>query len=106
MALRNKLCKNVDLVGYSSISWLRSYSSKRINFKKLRPMILERIENRAKDYPVAEMVGVAEEVLRARSSLYHGVSMLLNYVPVVSCKYVFPSLAFFQFMRIPFSSFL
>ncbi|XP_039010409.1 APO protein 4, mitochondrial-like isoform X2 [Hibiscus syriacus] len=64
----------------------RSYNSK-IDLKKLRPMILKRIENRAKDYPVPGMIPVAEEVLKARELLFQGVFTLLKLFPIVACKF-------------------
>ncbi|KAE8668963.1 APO protein 4 [Hibiscus syriacus] len=67
------------------VHW-RSYSSK-IDLKKLRPMILERIENRAKDYPVPGMIPAAEEVLKARELLFQGVFTLLKRLPIVACKF-------------------
>ncbi|CAI9088469.1 OLC1v1022803C1 [Oldenlandia corymbosa var. corymbosa] len=66
---------------YSSGSW------NRIDFKKLRPMILKRIENRAKDYPVKAMVPVAQEVIKARTTLYQGVSTLIQRFPISACKH-------------------
>lgn len=58
-----------------------------MDMKKLRPMIIKRIENRAKDYPIRAMVPVAEDVLKARDFLFKGVSTLLQVIPVFSCKY-------------------
>jgi len=49
-------------------------------------MILKRIKNRSKEYPIKRMIPVAEEVVRAREVVYEGVSRLLKVVPVQSCK--------------------
>ncbi|KAK7261074.1 hypothetical protein RIF29_27378 [Crotalaria pallida] len=64
----------------------RSYGT-RVDLRKLRPMILDRIEKRAQSYPVRAMVPVAKEVLLARHALIHGVSSLLNSVPLMACKF-------------------
>ncbi|KAL8260097.1 hypothetical protein R6Q59_028050 [Mikania micrantha] len=62
-------------------------SNRRVDLKKLRPMILKRIENRAKDYPVKAMIPVAYDVLRSRALLIQGVSTLLQVIPIWSCKF-------------------
>jgi hypothetical protein len=64
----------------------RRYSSSRVDWKQLRPMILKRIKSRSKEYPIKRMIPVAEEVVRAREIITEGVSMLLKVVPVHSCK--------------------
>ncbi|KAJ4822287.1 APO protein 4, mitochondrial [Turnera subulata] len=86
MALRRKLQWGHLLLGDSITCHSRSYSSK-VDFRKLRPMILKRIQNRAKDYPVQAMVPVAQEVLNARSLLIQGISTLMKFVPVLACKF-------------------
>lgn len=63
----------------------RLYSS-RVDWKQLRPMILKRIKNRAKEYPIKRMIPVAEEVVKAREIVTKGVSTLLQVVPIHSCK--------------------
>ncbi|KAF0892484.1 hypothetical protein E2562_016792 [Oryza meyeriana var. granulata] len=70
---------------YGSVMNQRLYSS-RVDWKQLRPMILKRIRNRAKDYPINRMIPVAEEVVKAREIVTRGVSRLLQVVPVHSCK--------------------
>ncbi|QCE09564.1 APO protein 4, mitochondrial isoform X1 [Vigna unguiculata] len=64
----------------------RFYGTK-VDLRKLRPMILKRIDNRAQSYPVRAMVPVANEVLQARNVLIHGVSTLLNFLPLMACKF-------------------
>ncbi|KOM43988.1 hypothetical protein LR48_Vigan05g159300 [Vigna angularis] len=64
----------------------RLYGTK-VDLRKLRPMILKRIENRAQCYPVRRMIPVANEVLQARNVLIHGVSTLLNFLPLMACKF-------------------
>lgn len=83
MALRRKLW--VDFLGELS-NGQRFYSSK-LDLKKLRPMIMKRIENRAKDYPIRDMVPLAREVLKARALLILGVSTLIKVFPVQACKF-------------------
>uniref|UniRef100_A0A2P2J8Y0 APO protein 4 n=1 Tax=Rhizophora mucronata TaxID=61149 RepID=A0A2P2J8Y0_RHIMU len=86
MALRKILWQNLveDWSGYMGNS--RFYSSK-VDFKKLRPMILKRIANRAEDHPVKPMVPVAIEVLKARVLLIRGISSLIRVFPVLACKF-------------------
>ncbi|KAM7275366.1 hypothetical protein ACFE04_017232 [Oxalis oulophora] len=82
MALKKKLFE--ELCAHS-MNHLRFYSS-RVNFKKIRPMIIQRIRDRAKDYPIESMIPVAEEVLKARALLIEGVEKLIKVVPFKACK--------------------
>lgn len=69
---------------YCSSNW-------KVDMNKLRSIILERIKNRAKDYPVKSMIPMAENVLEARTLLIQGVSTLIQFIPVWSCtvqKYI------------------
>ncbi|XP_019174874.1 PREDICTED: APO protein 4, mitochondrial-like [Ipomoea nil] len=69
--------------------WRRFYSSnsKAVDLKTLKPMIMEKIRNRANDYPVKATAVLAQETLNARGLLYRGVSDLLRHLPVWTCKY-------------------
>ncbi|PNS95090.1 hypothetical protein POPTR_017G037200v4 [Populus trichocarpa] len=87
MALRKKLWENI-VEEFSKTYFMHSrFYSSRVDFKKLRPMILKRIQNRAKDYPVKGMVPVAREVLEKRKLLIQGVSTLMEVFPVLACKF-------------------
>ncbi|XP_042505459.1 APO protein 4, mitochondrial isoform X2 [Macadamia integrifolia] len=82
MALKQrKLCYHL----WENFSGCRFYSS-RVDWDKLRPMILERIKRRAKDYPVRAMIPVANDVVNARALLIEGVSSLIKFIPVKACK--------------------
>lgn len=88
MALRNhQLWRSMTMLE-GLIGYTRLYrSNSKVDFKKLRPMILKRIEDRAKDYPLQSMVPVAYDVLKARNLLIQGVSTLLKIFPIWACKY-------------------
>ncbi|KAG9439397.1 hypothetical protein H6P81_019562 [Aristolochia fimbriata] len=64
----------------------RSYSS-RIDWVKLRPLILKKIENRERGYIVKDLVPVAHDVFNARAQLVEGVSALLNVIPIKACEF-------------------
>nr|XP_043611440.1 APO protein 4, mitochondrial [Erigeron canadensis] len=77
------------LLLYNHNMIIRHYKSNppKIDLRKLRPMILKRIENRAKDYPIKAMVPVAYDVLKLRTRLLQDVSTLLQVIPIWSCKF-------------------
>lgn len=50
-------------------------------------MIQKRIKERAKDYPVRDMVPVAYDVLDARKRLIKGVTALLKVIPLKACRF-------------------
>lgn len=56
------------------------------DLRRIRPMIEKRIENRAKEYPIRDIVPVAEEILKARNNLLSNVTVLLKLFPVLTCK--------------------
>ncbi|CAH9054459.1 unnamed protein product [Cuscuta europaea] len=66
----------------------RSYSSdsKVVELKALKPFIMKKVQNWAKDYRFHETAPVAQEVLKSRDLLYSGVSTLLHHLPVWACK--------------------
>ncbi|CAN1843724.1 APO protein 4, mitochondrial [Linum perenne] len=74
-----------DSNGY--IRWCRFYRATEVDWRKLRSMIIKRVEDRAGKFPVKSMVPVAEEVLTARMRVIRGVSALVKSVPVVACKF-------------------
>ncbi|KAH6816656.1 APO RNA-binding protein [Perilla frutescens var. frutescens] len=85
-----KLWRKKSLILDEMLNGLRNYSTKSnraVDLRKLRPMIMKRIEQRAKDYPVKPTLHVAREVLRSRNALYDGVSTLIHHFPVWACKY-------------------
>ncbi|XP_047334634.1 APO protein 4, mitochondrial [Impatiens glandulifera] len=87
MILKNKGYWNAAVTeGFVRLSRLYSSNSK-IDFKKLKPMILKRINDRSKDYPVKAMIPLAREVLEARALLIQGVSILMQVIPVWACKF-------------------
>ncbi|ESQ48065.1 hypothetical protein EUTSA_v10021082mg [Eutrema salsugineum] len=57
------------------------------NLRKIRPMIHRRIENRAKDYPIKDIIPVAQDILEARRNLLANVNVLLKVFPVLTCKF-------------------
>ncbi|WZY84206.1 hypothetical protein YC2023_030590 [Brassica napus] len=58
--------------------------------RRIQPRIQRRIENRAKDYPIPEIVPLDKEVLKARRSLLTNVTLLLKVFPVLTCNGVKP----------------
>ncbi|CAL9221792.1 unnamed protein product [Arabidopsis halleri] len=86
---RHKVWRNLSSIQRSSYSTTPSRTNKikLDDLRKIRPMILRRIENRAKDYPVKEIVPVAEEILTARKNLISNVTALLKVFPVLTCKF-------------------
>ncbi|XP_061363107.1 APO protein 4, mitochondrial [Gastrolobium bilobum] len=88
MALRNMLWRDVLFSEFGGLFryQCRLYATK-VDLRKLRPMILKRIEKRADRFPVRDMVPVAKEVLLARNVLIHGVSTLLKSIPLMACKF-------------------
>ncbi|KAM0958774.1 hypothetical protein ACFX15_023438 [Malus domestica] len=86
MALRKKLWESSDFNGKFVYSFSRYYSSNKVDLRKLKPMIHNKIQNPAKDYPMLAMIPVAQEVMECRRLVMQGVSTLLKMVPVLACK--------------------
>lgn len=82
--LNGALLANIEIDKLGT-RWYASH--KKVDWDKLRPMIKQRIEKRARGYPIRSMIPVAEEILQARSIVIHGVSALLKMLPVVACKF-------------------
>ncbi|XP_058092648.1 APO protein 4, mitochondrial isoform X2 [Magnolia sinica] len=86
MALRQRIQLHLWEDFHSRLVHSRFYSLN-VDWKKLRPMIHKRIKNRAKDYPLRNMVPVAYDLLNAREVLKEGVSTLINIIPIKACKF-------------------
>lgn len=86
MALRQNVTRYVREQLSCSLMHVRCFKSD-VDWKKLRPMILKRIESRAKYYPLKSMIPVAYDVLEARRLTIEGVSALLKVLPAKACKY-------------------
>ncbi|XP_020276816.1 APO protein 4, mitochondrial-like [Asparagus officinalis] len=86
MALRQKFQHYLREEVNWSLMHLRYYRSN-VDWKRLRPMILKRINNRVNDYPLKSMTPVANDVLESQKLLIQGVSTLLKVIPAKSCKY-------------------
>ncbi|CAH9100294.1 unnamed protein product [Cuscuta epithymum] len=78
------------LLGMPKARSRRSYSSdsKAVELKALKPFIMKKVQNWAKDYRFYETAPVAQEVLKSRALLYRGVSTLLHHLPVWACKHL------------------
>ncbi|XP_042482005.1 APO protein 4, mitochondrial-like isoform X1 [Macadamia integrifolia] len=63
------------------------FYSPRMNWDELRPLIMERIKHRAKDYPVRALIPVANDVVKARALLIEGISTLIKFIPIKACKF-------------------
>ncbi|PQP93035.1 APO protein 4 mitochondrial [Prunus yedoensis var. nudiflora] len=87
MVLRKKLCERSNFNGKLLYTFSRYFSSNKMDLRKLKPMIQKRIQDRAKDYPVPDMIPVAQEVLNSRRLIMQGVSTLLKVLPVMACKF-------------------
>ncbi|KAL3840318.1 hypothetical protein ACJIZ3_024909 [Penstemon smallii] len=87
MSFRNrKLLQSSSSIILRGFRFYNTKSNPKVDFNKLRPMILKRIEDRAQEYPVKTMLPLAHEVLNARATLYDGVSTLIQHIPIWACK--------------------
>ncbi|VFQ99159.1 unnamed protein product [Cuscuta campestris] len=64
-----------------------SSNSKVVDLRALKPLIMKKVQNWAKDYRFDDTAPVAREVLNSRALLYRGVSTLLHHLPVWACEY-------------------
>ncbi|RID71939.1 hypothetical protein BRARA_C03852 [Brassica rapa] len=83
---RHKVWRHFQVACYSSTP-SRTNKSMANKLRRIQPMIQRRIENRAKDYPIQEIVPLDKEVLKARRSLLTNVTLLLKVFPVLTCKF-------------------